>query len=151
MHAIISSFVAAILSIHALLGCCWHHARGCEVCETTIRGVASSEVSPETSCCHHVTGHRPQPDDACGGGHRPSHSGPCKCRIDCCGSCAFLPAPRALEIAQVSGHGDDCLVACLPAIMAGPSTPSLFWRLVSGPTPMEPPLRLHLLHQILLI
>lgn len=146
MHPILSSFVAAMLSIHALLGCCWHHAHGCIVCELVMHEAASPQVSPKASCCHHehnAAPHEPSHQD-------PTHQAPCECQIDCRGTCAFLPTPRAPAIDRDSAPA-DCFVACLPAIATSRIGPSLSWQFGSGPAQLEPPLRLHLLHQILLI
>ena len=154
MHTILSSLVAAALSILALLGCSWHRVHGCAVCETTQRGGASPEVSPAMCCCQHDAHHDEddcsQAGDAQRGGHGPSHQAPCKCQIDCCGTCAFLPSSRAVSLDRQSAPS-DYVAATLPVLATSQSTRAMSRLLGSGWTRGTPPLRLHLLHQILLI
>lgn len=154
MHPILSSFVAAMLSIHALLGCCWHHAQGCEVCDSVKHEAVSPELALLTTCCQHAAEAGRHDLDRSGhdqhAGQEQPHRAPCKCQIECRGTCAYLLTPRALTGDQKSTLS-DCVAMIVPAITTGQSALPLSWPLGNSPANSEPPVRLHLLHQILLI
>jgi hypothetical protein len=127
--------MSAVLLLHAALGCCWHHAHKCDGCETA--SVESSADHCEHAGCHEQHG---------SGCHQ--NPSPCKCRVECQGVCTFLPPGKvlidlvplvsSLDVTNVAFRGGDLSSARYAA-----------W---SGCCPnLEPPLRLHLLHQSLLI
>jgi hypothetical protein len=133
MHAILASLMAAVVSIQALLGCCWHHARLCAQCEPAVK-----TVQPK-ACCHR---HQAKATD------EPGQPKPCNCRIECEGLCTYLPPQKThIDVAPLP-VAFDC-VAILPA--RAESHPAPAWEPSGGPAPAGPPLRLHLMHQILLI
>jgi hypothetical protein len=134
-RGLLPHLTAAILAMHTVLGCCWHHAHACGAdCRPT-----SSVESPATHANHDA--------DQCGeedSGASESH-GQHKCVK---GACVFL---RLLED-DVAGalHHD------LPSIFCAQSN-AIPPRGDSAPTPyfaagaLLPPLRLHLAHQVLLL
>jgi hypothetical protein len=136
MNAILSILTAAALFIHAAMGCCWHHTHHCGHGDATTAG-----VSQPVQCCkhHHPAQHGKQPAD------------PCKCKVECHGVCIYLPTQKthidAPRIVIPFNH-----VAVIPAL-ADTHHLSAPFRLdgTGGALESEPPLRLHLLHQILLI
>ena len=137
MHPIFSSLFAAALLGHALLGCCWHHAYRCVRCETT-----AAEVSPAMACCRHHADEHQRTDQV--------PAGPCKCHFECCGPCTYLPTPKA----PTEKHGSDSPIGIVPpssALTAHLDAASAVGQFAGSPGHAEPPLRLHLLHQILLI
>jgi hypothetical protein len=129
MREFVSSLTAAVLFIHTVFGCCWHHAHGCEH-ETD---AASTQGLP---CCDH------QHDGDRSHDHQP-------CSVHCTGGCNFvLPskvrvaAPQWIALdAFAMSHVSPWNLALLPQVRAEWHRP-----LVAFP----PPLRLHLLHQLLL-
>ena len=133
MRAAFSSLVSASLLVHALFGCCWHHAQACAF-------FSAEPVAAEPGdCCHH--------------GAAPSeHQSPSPCDkgTHCEGGCTYLPAPKSqVEMPRFLSPSD--FVAILPV---GTDAPFCAMRPAErSPKPhiLEPPLRLHLLHQQLLI
>lgn len=139
MQAFFSPTIAAVLLIHAVFGCCWQHARQAIVAEHPGSAAASA-------CCPH--------------GHASSHEHsvpgkPCDCRWECHGTCVYLAEKSSLELPLLVAdlHG----IAMLPA-MSQSAELILVGQLSngwgsngSGPLCAQPPLRLHLLNQILLI
>jgi hypothetical protein len=135
MRTFLSGLLAIALLIHAAYGCCWHHAHGEAPCDHTI--VAA--IAPADCCEQPVT-----PVD----GNQP-HS-PGDHQRDCQGVCTYLPTQKTqLDFPTVFASID------LVATPAGNDDGELFALGVSGvvhhPRSFEPPLRLHLLHQQLLI
>jgi len=127
MHRLLSILTAALLFIHTVFGCCWHHAHHGEHDQ-------SSATSGSTLCCHHA-----------------EHSGdsePCERHVECEGACIYvLPQKVAVEAPQE-------LAVDLPVVL-----PSLACQQVESARTWEagrflhgsmPPLRIHLLHQVLL-
>lgn len=135
MHAILSIITAATLFIHALFGCCWHHAHSCVRCE-----MASAEASPVAGgCkCHHGS----QPDQ--------QPSGPCNCQFECKGVCTYLPPQKT--VADCPELGVPFSSVAIVSVLADRHLSAVgVWEQTCGQLATEPPLRLHLLHQILLI
>ncbi len=135
MHAVLSHSMAALLFIHALLGCCWHHAHRSAPSEST-----PAQTSKPVACCHHQDeGESEQQPQA-----------PCDGRLECQGICTYLPPQKTqIDFAQVLLPFDH--VAVLPAAGSDCLAPTASWEFNCGPLDLKPPLRLHLLHQILLI
>ena len=126
MKAFAATLMSAFLLAHALLGCCWHHEHGC----ATHGAVAHSD-----ECCNY--------------GDCPTHdSGPCNCRIECGSVCVYISLEKTVV---------DCSPVMLDVVALNPTLPGnhsaklLSWELASGLAASAPPLRLHLLHQILVI
>jgi hypothetical protein len=130
MHATLSSLTAGLVFIHAVFGCCWHHAHRCEE-------QAESALAVAAHCCPK------HEDDAA---EQPS---PCDCRVECGGSCTYLPpekvridAPQlalGLEVAVITPTAADAFM--LPVSWSSSR---------AGPPNGAPPLRLHLVHQLML-
>ena len=127
MQAFVSSLTAALLFIHTVFGCCWHHAHDC----------TAAVAGPEACCCH-------DHDD----GDSKQHEQPCQDGADCEGACAYVlsqkvkvEAPKWITIEYL---------AVLPTLADGQLEAATSWRVLSSLPNVGPPLRLHLLHQVLL-
>lgn len=133
MRTILPLSMAALLLIQSVSGSCWQPARACIDLETI-------EVACTHRCC----------DSGCeGSGEKRPSQGPCKCRLECSGVCTFL-APEQFQIdsAQVSVAFDYLAAHSAPADIQADYG---FWgELACGAAEFQPPLRLHLLHQVLL-
>jgi hypothetical protein len=148
MHAILSTLVAATLLAHVLLGCCWHHAHGCVICESEKPDAASPEEAPTATCCRHDAHQDKYNQDGHDldqhAGHEQPRQGPCKCQIDVAAQCS----------AHSSGIGRSRVCLRPPrgfpvALATGQSVEAVRGR--SCPAQTEPLPRLHLMHQIPLI
>jgi hypothetical protein len=131
MRAVFSSLVALSLLMHAALGCC-RHADG----QRCASALASAQTSDECAHHHDVGDHPGQPtDEPCSGHH-------------CDGLCNYLPIQKSqlddlklqlpLDLAIISPAACDMQAVAVHEKVYCESVP-------------EPPVRLHLLHQILLI
>ncbi len=141
MHALIASLMAWILFIHALLGCCWHHAHAWHASIDP-----ASRVVKVIPCCGHQHAGKHQTED------RNQEQPPCPCPVErCVGVCTFLPPAKTLAETQlVEAPFDLSAPYLLPvAVIADGFTRT--WDCLAGPLESQPPVRLHLLHQILLI
>src|SRR5262245_49976148 len=125
MQPFVSILMAAVLIIHAAFGCCWHHAHSCV-----------PKASMSVTCCNHH-----DHDD---------HRQPGESELDCEGTCQYV-APEKLRL-------DDPSLAAWAQLVAPPVTFAgrpidAATRIGKPPCPIDsgPPLRLHLLHQWLLI
>lgn len=137
MHAVFANLMAGLLSFHALVGCCWLHAQSEPACERP-----ADELAEATGCCGH---HHQAPP--CGEEQPAEES--CPCCAEGHSSCAYLPNQKSKLDAPIA-------VAFLPAaILAVPVTMdaaiSSSWISCWNTTGIEPPLRLHLAHCVLLI
>jgi hypothetical protein len=140
MSGLLSHIAGVVLLLHMLLGCCWHHAHACH------HRLLPAPVSPQGDDCdqwaiggpHHSNGHGSPGDDHHGSDH-------------CQGSwCVFTAGERltAVSLAVLqetaitvapTGHMGTAVTAAVP----GPGFSNL-----AGPCP---PLRLHLVNQVLLL
>jgi hypothetical protein len=127
MQAFIASLTAALLFIHSVFGCCWHHAH----CSTVA-------VSESAHCCHH---HQHDSDS------RPQQK-PCKCTVECEGACIYV-APQKVKVEAPQWITIDVL-AVLPSLASGQIEAASSREAVSSLPDLVPPLRTHLLHQVLL-
>jgi hypothetical protein len=149
MQAFFAPVTAALLLIHAVLGCCWHPVQSACASEQSGsivghgnagivgHGIAGQGIAGQ--CCGH-----------CGEGeHRDSApEQPCDCRVECHGDCVYLSEMTSLDsplslaswdyLPEVSGE-----VAILAELEHAAAHPPLI--------NIAPPLRLHLQNQILLI
>ncbi len=126
MQAFVANLTAALLFIHTVFGCCWHHAQ----CST----VAVSEAA---HCCHH---HQHSSDSK-------PHERPGKCNVECEGTCTYV-APQKVKV-----ESPQWLTIDLPVLpsLAGPQVEAASFREFVSPLPdWLLPLRIHLLHQVLL-
>jgi len=126
MSRILASLTAGLVLLHALLG-----IGSCQfLCADCALSMHESECS----------------DAACPG----DHSGdPCQCSLDCPSKCVYLPTQK-VKSDGVASSSAALLTAPSAVQLANPSGGSLHGMPV-GWTDAGPPLRLHLLHQILLI
>jgi hypothetical protein len=138
MHTFLSSLTAAMLLIHAFVGCCRHAAHEAVCCDT-----------PAT-CLMHVTG-------GCGHDHEGADranelpSTPCKCRLHCRSVCNYLPTERVSLNSSQLVLAFDCALneaAWTDAWVA--ATQSAGSPVYDSGTLSTAP-KLHLLYQILLI
>ena len=137
MHAVLSSLVASSLLMHAVLGCCWHHGHASSCCDQS----QSAQVAQ--NCCHH------HDDVGCDDDHDEPAPTPCKGGPHCHGVCNYLPVQKTqLDPVQLAAPLDFA-VAVLHSSDAHFVAAHGFEHLYELDT--GPPLRLHLLHQILLI
>jgi hypothetical protein len=127
MQAFVATLTAALLFIHTVFGCCWHHAQ----CSTVA-------VSQSEHCCHH---HKQSGDS----NHQEK---PCKCNIECEGSCAYV-VPQKVKIEAPQWTSIEIL-AVLPSLAERPIEAACSSEDVSSLRAWVPPLRTHLLHQVLL-
>lgn len=136
MHIVLSSLMAALLGIHAFFGCCWHHGHRCAECTPS-----ATQVAQPAKCCHHHQG----TDEKQHGKQTP-----CKCFLECHGVCIYVPSQKVqLDSPELIVPLD--FVAVLTAFSDMQQASTAPWEISRGPTAVSPPLRLHLLHQILLI
>jgi hypothetical protein len=135
VNAIAATLMSTCLLAHALLGCCWHHEHACITHGTAAHDAAAHEsvAHADGSCDHHN----------CPGDQR----APCDCRLECGAVCVFVQLQKT--IVDGSPTASD-VVAIDPALRDNRSETRLSWELATS-AGHSPPLRLHLLHQILLI
>jgi hypothetical protein len=127
MQAFVAHLTAALLFIHTVFGCCWHHAQ----CSTPA-------VTESEHCCHH---HQHSSDS-----RQPEK--PCKCNIECEGTCAYV-VPHKVKVEAPHWIGMD-LPAVLPSLANHELEAASFCQFLSPLPDWAPPLRTHLLHQVLL-
>ena len=138
MRRYVSSLTTAMLLVHALVGCCRHHDHHRIMCDRT--EFSDSLVG---GCCHQDDA-TPRHDD-----ERPF--APCDCRLTCKALCVSLPPEKTLIDAGQSVPSIDVMTAAsIAATVHAPTALSYCdgRRVCRAP---EPPLRLHLLHQIILV
>lgn len=135
MHAVFANLMAGVLSIHALVGCCWLHAQSTAACEH------SAVVDVATPCCAH---HHDTPCSK----EQPAEQS-CPCCAEGHGACAFLPTQKSQLDAL---HFVSFLPAAILSadVAVEPAVTSAWWE-AWGTTGIEPPVRLHLVHRVLLI
>jgi hypothetical protein len=134
MRTAFSSLVSASLLIHALLGCCWHHAHA-----GLLLGSGQTVAVESSGCCNH--GPAPSEDRT---------PGPCNDNSRCEGICTYLPAPKS-QVGMPQFLAPSDLASILPIASDAPLSTTLAVERFGDSCRFEPPLRLHLLHQHLLI
>jgi hypothetical protein len=135
VNAITSSLMSVLLVIHAMLGCCWHHAHACVGQEASAQPTAHG-----SSCCQHHDCPQRQEQPAA----------PCGCKIECQGVCIYLPTQKVLIDNSPLAVAFE--FAAVDRTLDGSHVPTaISWEVASGAIASSPPLRLHLMHQILLI
>src|SRR4051812_64926 len=127
MQPCVVSLTAALLFIHTVCGCCWHHAQQCE------HGWAVGH----TSCDHHDHDSRSSQPDR-----------PCNCKLVCEGTCNYILTDE-VKIEAPQWVSID-LLAILPSVASRHLEAPLSWEAASSLTDWAPPVRTHLLHQVLL-
>lgn len=134
MRAVFSSLVAASLLIHAAIGCCWHHAHDAECGNEACAEQTASTDGGQHDDCDSSSGHG-------------DHHAPCKGH--CEGTCHYLSVQKT-QVEVIAPHLPLDFAAVIPAT-CDVHVAALVHAERSYESVAEPPLRLHLLHQILLI
>lgn len=135
MPRIVSILLAGSLLAHVALGCCGHVEHTCG------RSQVSAAVLVAGECCGHCQQKPARPVD---------RDDPCKCRLECHGVCLFLPGATTQLDAPSAGNSSDVPTILAPAVTSSIAA-ALRWERLCQRFKSEWPLRLHLLHQILLI
>jgi hypothetical protein len=140
MRALVSNLTALLLVVHAMIGCCHHHWHSAAEC------VPATTFAATCDCCPHhfdLTDAPHQPGD-----QEPGE--PCSGSLECQGVCKFLPSSRAQF--DCSGDEGDCqLVAVVDSLAAIDATCHVSASHRASPRDALPSVRLHLLHQRLLV
>jgi hypothetical protein len=131
MQAFLSSLTAALLFIHTVFGCCWHHAHRCGHDST-------AAVSQPIKCCHHQHTRDTKQQEK-----------PCGCKVECEGTCIYV-VPQKVKVEAPQSIESFESVAVLPSLAGSPVEPAPSWKAGWSPPDLVPPLRTHLLHQVLL-
>ena len=141
MHAFFANLMAGLLLIHALFGWCWHHGHAWTACL-----VPGCELVKVTLCTGHGHAGKDQTDE----GNRGQHQRPSP--VEKCPSvCTFLPVGKThTETLLLKAPFELGALYVLPAPVSADCLTGT-WNGVTGPLEPQPPVRLHLLHQILLI
>ena len=136
MQALIQILMAGVLLIQALTGWCDRSLHAC-----ISSGADAADVAQTDDCCGHETSPVSETD---------SPAGPCPSKSECHGVCTYVPtqekqvdiAPKALPATFVSVES-----ATTGADLGSSISLEALWRSAIS----EPPVRLHLMHQIILI
>lgn len=131
MQAFVANLTAALLLLHAALGCCWHQAPACE------NGARLATHAAEPCDCPHEGQHEHDSGEPA--------PAPCPCQIDCAGPCQSL-LTRKVTL--------DAPAAPMVAVLVTPAAaiePPAERVAVEFRSPHGPPLRAHLQFQLLLI
>lgn len=142
MRSLISATVAAIVALHSVLGCCWHHAHQSSVMADQIE--QTTETRAERCGCHNSRFEKVRAADDDSRQHNSCNS----CPRGCNDQCESFATPRLQ-------HDEIALPqSSLLATIAQPIPPPIVFTSharLADETVTPPPLRLHLLHQMLLI
>lgn len=130
MHAFFSISLACLLFLQAVSGWCWQCPHDCMPC--------GDRVAQPTKSCSHDCDHEQQSE------------GPCKCNLECHGICTYLQPEKTQVDSPVELVSWD-IVAITTASTDLAHGSALAWELAQSRGELEPPLRLHLFHQVLLI
>lgn len=137
MQSLLCNLTASLLLIQAVTGWCWHAPDGCAKCHD-----CSTHAFTSTSCCQ---------DRHC----KPSEQheiplDPCDGQSECQGLCTYVALHETrLDTAQLALSCDFA-----PIFLVGANhqlTLAVAWERACHLVASEPPLRLHLLHQILVV
>jgi hypothetical protein len=140
MARILPTFTAAILLFHALLGCCWLHAKGGMTgTHEHAATCAAGDCCPEHKCAEHE-----HHDDGC---EHPAK--PCGCELNCHRLCVYLPPDRATF--ELSHPVLAIAIVAEPTMLFADHLACTAERLCPLRAEVAPPLRLHLMHQLLLV
>ncbi len=140
MRSLFSSLVAVSLLIHAAFGCCWHHLhdRTCDHHSDSGPAFAAEAAHGQVDGLSECDSHN---------GKSP-HS-PDKGHSNCQGTCHYLPAQKT-QLNSFSAFAlCDLAVAATTIIDVPTLTTSNFTLALAEPA--QPPVRLHLFQQLLLI
>jgi len=135
MREVFTRLMAAWIFVLAVSGWCCRPPFACAQADS------APSVSQTVACCQR-----------CGReGHRESEpTAPCKGQSECHGVCVYVPAQKAqLDTKPVLSAID--FIAIAPPLTDSQIAAALAWEQLGDPLRFEPPLRLHLVHQVLLI
>jgi hypothetical protein len=136
LRSLLASLTAVMLFAHAVLGCCAHHVHGCGKPHGSVavgggNHPCSDSLGGHSTGCSERTGHEHQGQDECQGSTcdfgRPANE---RYANSCDVSCQFVSLPPSDVV---------------PALLRGLLEHDL------GATCVLPPVRLHLVHQVLLV
>ena len=148
MRAWFTNLTAVLLFIHAVLGCCWHHAHECDRCGAERCG--AEEASGFAHAALGLCGCHDCADDDHG-----QPAGPCRCQFECQGVCTYLPPEKSSLDAGLSGADFDGADFDFWAVTATPRAANIGEATAHAHSFIPPraatPLPPHLLHQVLLI
>jgi hypothetical protein len=135
MYVLCSPLMSVVLTLHTVLGCCWHHAHACTQ-ECSTRTAVASPNAPAGEC-----------GDECAAsdGADHSHHGPHECKGN---SCVFLNLAGRSALGSTP-HSEVPAVSCLPCVALPIDTAAgaSFFAIDA----LLPPLRLHLAQRVLLL
>lgn len=136
MQAVLSNLMASLLLIQAVTGWCWHAPNDCANCaHSTVHRVART-CSCRDQCkpCEHSEG-SPAPGGSKG---------------KCHGFCTYVAAQETrIDMSQATVSFN--MAAIVLTELDRQLTSAIAWERACHLAVSEPPLRLHLLHQLLLI
>ena len=137
MRSFLSNLTVAWLAVHTVLGCCWHHGHGCPQADDFTQSVESPEeceANPSFLACTSA--------DSTGD----EHHGPHECRGV---TCTFLgPTKQNSHELPLQLHA----LPAAPMLCGEPSVSDAASRQeFFACDALLPPLRLHLIHRVLLI
>ena len=136
MRALVSNLACLMLAAHLMLGCCWHHAHAGETaCHHACQAGAFDEPSDEAD--HHQDQDHDQ--------HAPPAHGDDHCQGE---RCSFLVVAKVYVDSNCGGASP---LAALAETSSQASADLAWLRMAAGGPDHRPPLRLHLLHQVLRI
>jgi len=144
MRAVISVTVAAVIALHTVLGCCWHHAH--ESVDVILQAKAKSTEPVKTCRCHGRSKQRSQNSERNDSQRRGSKK---SCPTPCGEKCDTVALSRVQQ--------DDATMLTLVNVLYTLDQPLPTLAVQTSHAEVEdgsvdlPPLRLHLLHQLLLI
>jgi hypothetical protein len=137
MRAFLSNLTALLLIVHAMFGCCRHHWQSDTECAAATTICAESAPGCGHCCCSHDEDE--QPSEPCSGG------------LECQGVCTYLPTSKTVVDASAANNAFD-FAAIAATLLDGRLAVSVSpWARAHAPDDSPPRLRLHLLHQSLLI
>lgn len=138
MRTFVSNLTAAMLLVHALVGCCRDHNHNATTCDRT-----ELSDSLASGCCHG--------DHATSSHENERPIAPCDCKLACKALCISLPPGKSLIDARQSTLCIDIVAFAPTAATLHTASADSYWNAGSGFHVSGPPLRLHLLHQVILI
>jgi hypothetical protein len=137
MHGFLSNVTAALLALHTVLGCCWHHAH------------SLAEESCMTQSVERPEGHGGHSDHDCDSTTPVNHDGH-QSPHECQGSTCVFVRPT-----HDGSQGSSDLLMDVPLSLSPIAFASTNVRVAEksffAPDALLPPLRLHLVDQVLLI
>ncbi len=133
MHVFLANLTAALIAVHSVLGCCWHHTHRCtEQCATSqamvVSGVCDQASHAESASDSH------------------SHHGRHECQS---AACVFMTAPNR-GVCDTAISPAVTPIAYVPLAIATRRCPVDGQRFFP-PDSLLPPLRVHLVCHVLLI